>query len=180
MKPPTDILGWIGEIAEESELEYALIGGHAVNIWLEPRFTADIDLTVAWDGRALERFRAKLEEAGYRVEVAHGKALPSGPDFIRFVRASAEPPIEIQIAKTDYQERTLERAQRPSGIAVATVEDLIVLKLIANRPRDRGDLDGLLHLPGLDFAYIEETALDWGVEEVLAALRPDREGSARQ
>ena len=28
-------------------IAYSIIGGHAVNAWLEPRFTADVDVTVA-------------------------------------------------------------------------------------------------------------------------------------
>lgn len=41
-----DPLGALAGILEEAGIEYALIGGHAVNAWVEPRFTADIDLTI--------------------------------------------------------------------------------------------------------------------------------------
>jgi hypothetical protein len=36
-----------------------------------------------------------------------------------------------------------------------TPEDLIVMKLIAHRPKDRIDLLGLVALPGLDWSYVE-------------------------
>ena len=34
------------DLLDEAGVEYAVIGGHAVNAWLEPRFTADVDVTV--------------------------------------------------------------------------------------------------------------------------------------
>ena len=60
---------------------YALIGGHAVNAVLEPRFTADIDVTIAADVAALQRVRSALLAAGFRVEREHCKA------FTRFFDA---------------------------------------------------------------------------------------------
>ena len=44
-------------------IDYAIIGGHAVNAWLEPRFTADIDF-MRWtssEGEVVEIQFAKTE-----------------------------------------------------------------------------------------------------------------------
>ncbi len=54
---------------------------------------------------------------------------------------------------------------------VATAEDLIVLKLIANRPKDQVDLLALAALPGIDWSYIERWADAWNVRDVLGRLR---------
>jgi hypothetical protein len=166
-----DVLATIASVFEQAGLGYALIGGHAVNLWLEPRFTADIDVTVAADPTALARARAGLEAYGYRVNIEHGAELPSGPDFIRFVRDADDPPIEIQAAKTRLQHDLIARASRDSGVATATPEDLILLKLIAHWPKDLADLAGLLALDGLDWGYIEERARDWDVLDRLGPLR---------
>jgi hypothetical protein len=37
-----DVLTVIATAFDSARLPYALIGGHAVNVWLEPRFTADL------------------------------------------------------------------------------------------------------------------------------------------
>ena len=85
--------------------------------------------------------------------------------------------IEVQAAKTDLQHEVIRRAVRVGdGPAIATVEDLLVLKLIANRPKDRGDLVGLAALPGIDWAYVERWAAEWGFGAALAHLRSDRPG----
>jgi len=143
-----------------------------VNVWLEPRFTADVDLTAASTPEEFERLRRGLLAAGFSVAREHGAALPSGPDFVRFVARGGELLLEVQAAKTPLQREVVERAvATPSGLRVATVEDLIVLKLIADRPKDQGDLDGLARLPGIDWSYVERWAREWGVEAGLRALR---------
>ena len=151
-----DPLALLAAVFDSAGLAYALIGGHAVNVWLEPRFTADIDVTVLADPAAMARARAGLAAAGYQVATEHGADLPSGPDFVRFTRGADDPPFELQVAKTPLQEALVARARRdPAGVATATPEDLILLKLIAHRPKDLADLAGLLALPGLDWDYIE-------------------------
>ena len=80
---------------------------------------------------------------------------------------------DIQTAKTDYQMLVLERAVRsePEGVLVATPEDLLILKLIANRSKDRGDLLNLVARNGLDWQYIDQWAEIWDVTERLRAIR---------
>jgi hypothetical protein len=46
-----------------------------------------------------------------------------------------------------------------------------VLKLIADRPKDRQDLLGLVALPDLDWAHIERWSAEWGLSDRLASLR---------
>ena len=73
----------LARLLRGAAVDYALIGGHAVNVWLEPRFTADIDITLAAGGDDLNRLRGVLARAGYTTAVEHGADFPSGPDFIR-------------------------------------------------------------------------------------------------
>ena len=81
--------------------------------------------------------------------------------------------LEVQTAKTDFQREVVRRAAvSDDGVRVASPEDLIVLKLIANRPKDQVDLLALAALGDLDWAYVERWADAWGVREVLERLRP--------
>lgn len=154
---------------ERLNVPYVLIGGHAVNAWLEPRFTADADITVQANLADMQRVSELLAEHGYHRTVQHGAALPSGPDFVRFESDSGTLVLEVQLAKTPFQDQAVRRAiETADGLRVATAEDLIVLKLIANRPKDRMDLTGLVRLPEIDWAYVEHWASEW---DVLAVLR---------
>lgn len=168
-----DPLPYLARLLASIGAEYAVIGAHAVNCWLEPRLTADIDLTVAADRTQLESLRARLTSEGFRVAREHGAGAPSGSDFVRFVSGDGEIVIEVQTAKTEFQREVIRRAVGTAeGLRVATVEDLIVLKLIADRTKDRADLEGLIALGTLDWTYVEKWAAIWGVLDRLHRMRP--------
>jgi hypothetical protein len=163
---------------DDSGVEYVLIGGHAVNAWLEPRFTADVDVTVQAGSDEARRLAKALLSRGFRSTREHGADLPSGPDFVRFVSRDGAITLEVQAAKTEFQREVLRRAtSRPARPKVATPEDLIVMKLIAHRPKDRLDLLGLIELPDLDWSYVERWAEEWRVRDRLEALRGSRSGA---
>lgn len=172
MTAASDPLATFVSILDEERLGYALIGGHAVNAWVEPRFTADMDFTIEAEPERIAAVEARLLAAGYRIVREVGRGQPSGPDFIRFAREIDDPPLDLQVAKTAYQAEILRRARGSGPTAVATPEDLIVLKLIANRPKDVIDLRNLLALPALDWEYIDRWAAAWDVLDRLAPLRP--------
>jgi hypothetical protein len=170
-----DAIASLASLLTRAGVPYALIGGHAVNVWLEPRFTADVDVTVQANAADLTRLRAVLGAAGYTIAREHGGDLPSGPDFVRFVSSASSVTLEVQAAKTEFQREVIRRATSVGGtVRVATPEDLIVMKLIANRAKDRADLEGLVRLPAVDWDYVERWAGEWGVLEQLGRLRAPR------
>ena len=91
---------------------------------------------------------------------------------MRFVSSDDTLTLEVQTAKTEFQGEILRRAAaRQDGARVATPEDLIIMKLIAHRPRDRIDLLGLVALSGLDWSYVERWADEWQVRDRLDTSR---------
>jgi hypothetical protein len=101
-------------VLDRSGLDYVVIGGHAVNAWLEPRFTADVDVTIQAGPAGIARLNDVLGDAGYRVIREHGADVASGPDFVRFVCQGSGVTLEVQTAKTEFQRESL-RALR--GVA---------------------------------------------------------------
>lgn len=159
----------LASLLDREGIDYALIGGHAVNLFVEPRITRDIDVTIAAGTGEVERVRKALSASGFDSSLEVGRDLPSGPDFLRFVKS--EVVVEIQVAKTALQKSVIERAKAAGGVRVATPEDLIVLKLIADRPKDMGDLRGLKDLPSIDWEYVGRWAREWDIVDRLARLR---------
>ena len=173
MSSATSPLATIARLLERAAVPYVVIGAHAVNAWVEPRITADIDVTAATDAAGMTRLERTLIAEGWSVGRTHGAEQPSGPDFVRFVSSDGVMTLEIQTAKTDFQREVVRRAAvTDDGVRVASPEDLIVLKLIANRPKDQVDLLALVALTDLDWAYVERWADAWGVRDVLERLRP--------
>jgi predicted nucleotidyltransferase len=155
----------------ERGVAYALIGGHAVNVWAAPRFTRDVDVTVQASVPEMAALKEALLQAGLKVDREFGAELASGPDFVRFSAPDGVLILEIQNAKTDFQRQVVQRAREEDGVRVASPEDLIVLKLIANRSKDEVDLQNLTALGALDWSYIERWATSWGVRDRLDRLR---------
>lgn len=157
---------------EAAGLDYALIGGQAVNTWVRPRITDDFDFVVLADRAAIERFEAMLRDAGFIYLRRQDADSWSGPDFIRMRHPDRVLTIDLQVSKLDYQDGIIERARSTTGgVPIATREDLLIMKLIANRSKDHKDLLALAALDGLDWEYVELWAERWEVAGRLRDLR---------
>lgn len=150
-----------------------LIGGQAVNLIDEQRLTYDIDLLVRPAAGILEQIRDRLLAAGCTL-VSEQRADPSGEVwFLRLNHPATGLGIDIESATTDYEDGVIDRGLTldPSQpIRSATPEDLLVLKLIANRSKDHRDLVGLASMEGLDWAYVHHWADVWDISDRLEAL----------
>ncbi len=165
--------------------DYALIGAAARNAWAPPRATTDVDLSLAASASAIAALDSPLQSLGY-VRVRQQQVDPSDPlpDIIVF-RAPRQPQLDVLMAKTPFEREALARAV-PCQIAgeavpVATPEDLIVYKLIADRERDRDDIRAVVRTQSragrsVDWAYVETWAARWGISDRAARARRDSEG----
>jgi hypothetical protein len=168
------VLQLLAGALERAGLDAALIGGHAANAWDSPRYTKDFDFTVRAAANAIAAFMAELQATGYRVERLQDRHGPSGPEFARLVNPATGDIVEFQGAQTPYQDLVVTRAVQPPGymVRVATREDIIILKLIANRPIDHADIDRIVRAADeIDWPYVEHWAKEWDILDELAAIR---------
>lgn len=129
-------------------IAYALIGGIAVQLWGEPRYTQYIDLTVVLDmSREREQVRAITTHFAPRISDADTFALDNRVILVRSVSGC---PIDISLGLPGYEEEVISRAVSVNfgsdieGIKVCTAEDLIIMKLVAGRPRDIVDAESIV------------------------------------
>ena len=113
-----------------------------------------------------------VKDATGKIERVSEQRITCGPDFVQLRRPGTTDMIDLIVAKTDYQELVIQRAT-PHGdhLRVATPEDLIVLKLIANRSIDHIDADALARHNPIDWPYVEHWAEVWQVTERLDRLK---------
>ena len=181
-----DLVGTLhafGRLFDRLGIPYAIMGGWAVRVYALPRPTYDVDFTILLDRSRLPQLYAAAEEAGFTVpEHYRGGWIDSVAEMplvkFRLYLAGHGIDVDIFLAESDYQ-RELMRRRVQHSVAGApawfiSAEDLILLKLIANRPRDRADIDDLLLARSeLDELYLRRWAGPLGVEkqvdEVLAA-----------
>jgi predicted nucleotidyltransferase len=140
----------------EASVPFALVGGLAVSVRAEPRFTRDVDLAVAVrDDAAAEALVRGLAGDGWRVDaVIEQEAV----DRLATVRLGAPSDldtaavVDLLFASSGIESELTREADGLEvlpgvSLPVARVGALIVLKLLARapeRPQDEADLQALL------------------------------------
>lgn len=156
------------EYLERQGIPYAVMGGFAVRIYALPRPTFDVDFTIALSRDRLGALYDRLERLGYTIPepqrggwIDHVQGLP----VVKFQLLQGDHSIDLDVflAETPFQQELLTRRQRYEAEGWAawyvSAEDLILLKLIADRPKDRADVNDILFVQGaLDFAYLRSWA----------------------
>lgn len=155
-----EILAGIGASLDGAGIPYMIIGGQAVLLYGEPRLTRDIDITL---GVNIDRLEALLAVS------RHLSLKPLPEDVAAFVRQTMVLPtldeatgirVDFIFSFTPYESQAILRAKKVSiqgqDVRFATVEDLIIHKIFAGRPRDIEDVHAIiLKNPDLNIPYIE-------------------------
>lgn len=174
-------------LLEGLEVEYAVMGGIAVRAHAIPRATQDVDFTVALQRSRLPELYDAARRLGYHVPEAYGGGWVdqvAGMPLVRVGRYIEGNLIDVDLflAESAFQHELLTRA-RPEQLDDLTVrvvspEDLILLKLLAHRPRDIADIGDILFVQGsLDEKYLRRWAHDLGVLSRLEDALADRPAS---
>ena len=155
-----ELLKKLAVALDAAGLPYMVFGGQAVLLYGEPRLTHDIDITVGVDpSQPAPLFRA-LEELQLRILV------DNVDEFLKqtFVLPVLDPESNIRIdfvfSLTGYERQAIERGTivRLGGVNVrfASLEDLIVMKVISGRPRDLEDVATVIRKnPDFDRRHVE-------------------------
>lgn len=133
-------------------VDYALVGGLAVSVRGEVRFTRDIDIAVGVTGDpGAENVIYQLSHLGYRL-VATVEQSNTGRLATARLETDSDILLDLIFATTGIESDIVLRATPitlPSvgPIPVASAEDLLVMKVLSmsdERPQDRMDARGLL------------------------------------
>ena len=144
---------------EAAGIPYMVIGGQAVLLYGEPRLTKDIDVTLGVGPDHLDRVVSLVGTLDLEVLVDPEKftretlVLPcqDRPSGIR---------VDLILSYSGYEKQAIERARSVrighADVRFASVEDLIVHKVVAGRPRDLEDVRAIVRKnPKLDRSYVE-------------------------
>jgi hypothetical protein len=148
---PSAWLASIAEVFERLGVDWTVVGALAANRYrATPRFTTDLDTMARHHNGLVDALR----EAGYEVLVSAEEG--EAPHLIRCHRGPEA--IDVLLPVVEYQEVALARAIDH----VLAVEDVIIHKLIAWRPRDRDDIRSILETGiALDDAYLAHWIAEW-------------------
>jgi len=136
-----------------------LFGAQAAILWGRPRLTADVDITIRLPIESTSGFCQDMEQAGFRLRVPD-------PEFLKrtrvlpFLHVPTQLPLDVVLAGPGLEDTFIARAVPVDieglSVPVASPEDLIVMKVLAGRPKDLEDLRAVLteRRATLDMAYI--------------------------
>ena len=161
--PVADLLADVSAALEAAAIAWYLFGARAAIVHGVARFTADVDITVrlpeSTSGAALV---SMLERHRFQARV-------SDPDFfertrvIPFAHVPTALPLDVVLAGPGLEDRFFERAGirviEDVRVPVASAEDVILMKVLAGRPKDVEDVVAIAaaHADTLDVRYIRET-----------------------
>lgn len=170
-------------LLEECDMPYAVMGGIAVRAHGLPRPTYDVDVTVGVNRDALPGLFGKIEDLGYDVGDQYRGGwldrVAEMPLFKASTFADGRPVVaDIFVAENEFQASILDRRVRQTlddlSAWFVSAEDLILLKLVADRIRDRSDVQDVFTMQlQLDDAYLDHWAEKLGVVDKLAAARDE-------
>lgn len=180
MKGPDAAAREFIDLFERLGVPYAVMGGLAVRLHALPRPTFDVDFMAAIPRDGLLALFDSAEGLGFAVPEAQRSGWVDdvhGLPVVKFQWLLEDRTIDVDvfIAECDFQREILKRRQRHSGAGwegwFVTAEDLILLKLLADRPKDRADIADILVIQGkLDEAYLRLWAERLGVTEGLESV----------
>ena len=155
-------------IFERLELPYVVMGGIAVRFYGIPRATYDVDFTVAVEPDRLPELYLRVREKGYTVPepyeagwIDHVAGMPLVKARLYIEGRGID--VDMFLAESPYQRQLLARRRQEHldelPIWLVSAEDLILLKLLAGRPRDFADIGDILFTQGeLDYDYLRHWA----------------------
>lgn len=187
MKGLDDVARDLVHLFEAARLPYAVMGGLAVRLHALPRPTYDVDFTVLLDRADLPDLYRQVEALGYTVpppQRAGWVDLVQGLPVVKVQLFVGGRPIDVDIflAETAFQRQLLARRQRRRADGLdawfVSPEDLVLLKLLARRPKDLVDVGDILFIQGqLDEDYLRRWARELGITDPLEqALRSSGNG----
>ena len=160
------LLERLAQALESCSIAYMVIGGQAVLLYAEPRLTRDVDVALGLSVTRLPTLLEVIRALGLRVRVQNAEDFVRQTMVLPCEEAASSIRVDFIFSNTPYEAEALLRVNRVrvggSEVCYASVEDLIIHKLVAGRPRDIEDVHSILQKnPSYDRAYVQRWLADF-------------------
>ena len=155
----------LATLLDQNKIQYMVIGGMANAKWGRPRATLDIDVTVWVQEHEIKGLISIFENQNYKFRVTNPI------EFIEETRVlplktPEEQNIDMIFGALAFEQNAVERAIKvkigDGFVKFCTAEDLILLKIISDRPQDLEDVKGILEFQkhALDYSYLDPRIME--------------------
>jgi hypothetical protein len=138
-----------------------VIGGQAVLLYGEPRLTKDIDITLGVGLERLSEIRAIVDRLRLEYVTDNVDDFAKETMVLPVIDQKSGIRVDLIFSFSPYERQAIERAREISfgrtKVRFADLEDVVIHKVIAGRPRDIEDVLSILAKnPSFDPHYIEK------------------------
>jgi predicted nucleotidyltransferase len=145
----------------KSSIPYMVIGGQAVLLYGEPRLTRDIDITLGIGVDGLDRVKKIIPIIGLKSLVQKEREFVKRNRVLPTIEKKSGIRVDFIFSFSAYERQAIERARDiklgNSIVRFASLEDVVIHKVIAGRARDFEDIESiLLKNPKYDSVYIKK------------------------
>jgi hypothetical protein len=166
--PLQTTLADVVELLRSQGVDYALIGGLAASLRGQPRVTADVDMVLAADVDRALRLAADLPNTQFAPLFSGVEEVVQRAFILPLRHRTTGVKADLALGLSGFEQQLITRAESlhvsGTNVAVATAEDLVIMKTLAGRPRDDQDVQGILAARGnqLDWEYCLSVAGELG------------------
>ncbi len=142
------ILSRVARLLKKASIPYMVIGGQAVLIYGEPRLTRDIDIALGIGVNELTRMKKILPAMGLKILVKKVEEFVARTMVLPTKDEESEIRVDFIFSFSPYERQAIERARdikiRRTRVKFASLEDVVIHKVISGRPRDWEDIKSIL------------------------------------
>jgi len=147
-------------LLDQYEGKCVIIGGVAASLLGTPRLTADIDALILLSSDDLPELLQAAEAEGLTGRITDLLEFARKNRVVLLRHAESGTGIDISLGVLPFEEeligRSVEYDVEGMKLRLPTPEDLIILKAVANRPKDLLDIQGIIdNHPDLDRQHIQ-------------------------
>ncbi|MEW6026363.1 MAG: DUF6036 family nucleotidyltransferase [Planctomycetota bacterium] len=150
------------KLLSENKIPYVTIGGLASDVWGRPRKTLDIDIVVQIGPEKAESFLNLAEKYHFRFDYPTALKQITNMGMCRLFYGDYHS--DIIMGYSEFEQGVFDRKRKVRilgrDVWVASPEDVILYKLLSNRPIDQSDVENIVAAQGskLDVGYLKKRA----------------------
>lgn len=146
---------------KKGAIPYIVIGGQAVLLYGEPRLTRDIDITLGMGVNGLDKVKKIIKTIGLKILVEKERKFVERNMVLPTLDKKSGLRVDFIFSFSPYGMQAIERGKDiklgRTLVKFASLEDVVIHKVIAGRARDMEDVKSvLLKNPKHDSDYIEK------------------------
>ena len=145
------------DVLMANRIQYALIGGLAASIRGRMRVTEDIDLVLDCNVNEALSLLNGLDETLLEPLFSNVEQVVRRSFILPLQHRETGITIDLAIGISGFEQQTIRRATivkiASKNLRVATAEDLVLMKILAGRPQDDQDINGILD--------VQKEQFDW-------------------